>query len=125
MATLIRWPVPLIFANIWPMAMNDEETVALVAGGHTFGKAHGAGDGGCYAERKQPLSKKWALAGLVNMDLAKEAMLLLVVLRLDCNPTKWDNGYFDLLLGYEWSLQKVQLVRIFGMRLTQRRRSCT
>jgi len=87
------------------MAMNDEETVALVAGGHTFGKGHGAG-----AEDHVQLEPEGA--PLENMGFGwqsthasgKGADTITSGFEgaWTADPTKWDNGYFDLLFGYEW-----------------------
>ncbi len=87
------------------MAMNDEETVALVAGGHTFGKGHGAG-----AEDHVQLEPEGA--PLENMGFGwqsthasgKGADTITSGFEgaWTANPIKWDNGYFDLLFGYEW-----------------------
>lgn len=91
------------------MAMNDEETVALVAGGHTFGKAHGAGDpelvgaepeGADIAE--QGLGWRNALGTGKGADTTTSG----IEGAWKPNPTTWDNGYFDVLFGYEWELTK-------------------
>ena len=91
------------------MAMNDEETVALTAGGHTFGKAHGAGSEdlvgvepegaeieqmgfGCKNEYESGKGRDTTTSGIEGAWTA--------------NPTQWDNGYFDILFGNEWELGK-------------------
>ena len=91
------------------MAMNDEETVALVAGGHTFGKAHGAGpedSGG--AEPEGASIEKMGLGWMSSHGSGKGSDTITsgVEGAWTANPTKWDNGYFDLLFGYEWELTK-------------------
>ncbi len=91
------------------MAMNDEETVALVAGGHTFGKAHGAGDPklvgpepeGASIE-EQGLGWKNALGSGKGVHTTTSG----IEGAWKPNPTTWDNGYFDMLFGYEWELTK-------------------
>ena len=91
------------------MAMNDEETVALVAGGHTFGKCHGAGDTSLVGPEPEG-------AGLVEQGLGwrngfatgkgAETTTSGIEGAWTANPVKWDNGYFDVLFGYEWELTK-------------------
>ena len=91
------------------MAMNDEETVALVAGGHTFGKCHGAAgaehvgpepEGASIEE--QGLGWKNSFGSGVGVDTISSG----IEGAWTTNPIQWDNGYFDLLLGYEWELTK-------------------
>jgi len=91
------------------MAMNDEETVALIAGGHTFGKAHGAGDTALVgpAPEAAPIEAMglgWAnkFGTGVGVDTTNSG----IEGAWKPNPTKWDNGYFDMLFGYEWELTK-------------------
>ena len=91
------------------MAMNDEETVALVAGGHTFGKAHGAGpEDSVGAEPEGATIEKLGLGWVSSYASGKGSDTITsgVEGAWTSNPTKWDNGYFDLLFGYEWELTK-------------------
>ncbi|MCZ4257786.1 catalase/peroxidase HPI [Sulfitobacter sp. G21635-S1] len=91
------------------MAMNDEETVALVAGGHTFGKAHGAGDPSLVGSEPEAgalqdmgfgwLNKHGSGKGVDTTTSGIEGPWT-------ANPTKWDMGYFDVLFGYDWELTK-------------------
>jgi catalase-peroxidase len=92
------------------MAMNDEETVALVAGGHTFGKTHGAGDPGKYVGREPEAAaiEEQGLGWKNIFEDGKGAHTITSGLEgaWTPNPTKWDNGYFETLFGYEWELTK-------------------
>jgi catalase-peroxidase len=91
------------------MAMNDEETVALVAGGHTFGKAHGAGDPKLVGAEPEAASIEEQGLGWRN-SLGSGRGVHTTTSGIEGawkpNPTKWDMGYFDMLLGYEWELTK-------------------
>ena len=91
------------------MAMNDEETVALTAGGHTFGKAHGAGDPKLVGPEPEaaPLEEmglgwKNKLGAGVGVHTTSSG----IEGAWKPNPTQWDMGYFDMLFGYEWELVK-------------------
>ena len=91
------------------MGMTDEETVALVAGGHTFGKAHGAGDP-IYVG-PEPEASDMADMGLgwknsYESGLAVHTTTSGIEGAWKPNPTTWDMGYFDVLFGYEWELTK-------------------
>ena len=91
------------------MAMNDEETVALVAGGHTFGKAHGAGDAALVgAEPEGAEIEQMGLGWISTFGSGKgrDTITSGIEGAWTANPTQWDNGYFDLLFGYEWKLVK-------------------
>ena len=91
------------------MAMNDEETVALIAGGHTFGKTHGAGDatlvgpepeGGLIEQQGLGWSSKHATG------IAGDAITSGLEVTWTTTPTKWSNNFFQNLFGYEWELTK-------------------
>ena len=89
------------------MAMNDYETVALVAGGHTFGKGHGAGpDDNVGVEPEGGALEKMGLGWLSSYASGKGRDTITSGFEgaWTANPTQWDNGYFDLLFGYEWEL---------------------
>jgi catalase-peroxidase len=99
-----------IRATFARMAMNDEETVALTAGGHTFGKAHGAADPGQYVGPEPEggtiedqgfgwINKFGGGHGVHTVTSGIEGAWTK-------NPTRWDNGYFENLFGYEWELTK-------------------
>jgi catalase-peroxidase len=91
------------------MAMNDEETVALVAGGHTFGKAHGAGDPALVGAEPEGASLEEMGLGWKNrLGTGKGAHTTTSGIEgaWKPNPTTWDMGYFDMLFGYEWELVK-------------------
>jgi catalase-peroxidase len=92
------------------MAMNDYETVALTAGGHTFGKAHGAADPGKYVG-PEPEGAGIDEQGLgwkntFNSGKGLHAITSGIEGAWTNNPTQWDNGYFENLFGYEWELNK-------------------
>jgi catalase-peroxidase len=91
------------------MAMDDEETAALTAGGHTVGKTHGNGD----AAKLGPVPEGADIAeqglGWMNHEtrsVGRNTVTSGIEGAWTTHPTKWDNGYFDLLFGYEWELKK-------------------
>jgi catalase-peroxidase len=91
------------------MAMNDEETVALVAGGHTFGKAHGAGDPKLVGPEPEATGIEEQGLGWKNSFGSGRGVHTTssgIEGAWKPNPTKWDNGYFDMLFGYEWELTR-------------------
>ena len=91
------------------MAMDDEETVALVAGGHTFGKAHGAGDPkhvGAEPEGADVIEQGLGWSNSFGTGVAGHAITSGLEGAWKPNPTTWDNGYFETLFGYEWELTK-------------------
>ncbi len=92
------------------MAMNDEETVALIAGGHTFGKMHGAADPDEYVEA-EPEGAPLAEQGLgwksnYGSGMGDDTITSGLEGAWTADPTRWDNGYFDLLFNYDWELVK-------------------
>ncbi len=91
------------------MAMNDEETVALVAGGHTFGKAHGAGDPSLVGAEPEGCTIEQMGLGWKNTHgtgIGDDTTTSGIEGPWTANPTQWDNGYFDLLFGYDWNVTK-------------------
>ena len=91
------------------MAMNDEETVALTAGGHTFGKAHGAGSEDLVGVEPEgaPLEQMgFGWKSDHGSGQGRDSITSGIEGPWTANPTQWDNGYFDLLFGYEWELVK-------------------
>jgi catalase-peroxidase len=91
------------------MAMNDEETVALVAGGHTFGKCHGAGDAAQVGAEPEGADITEMGLGWKNSQGTGRGVDTItsgIEGAWTPNPTQWDNGYFDMLFGYEWKLTK-------------------
>ena len=91
------------------MAMNDEETVALIAGGHTFGKTHGAGSADHVgpAPEAAPIEQQ-GLGWVSSFRSGKGGDQIGSGLEVTWTPkpTQWSNGYFDMLFGYEWELTK-------------------
>ncbi|MEJ2541619.1 MAG: catalase/peroxidase HPI [Gemmatimonadota bacterium] len=91
------------------MAMNDEETVALIAGGHTFGKCHGAGDKalvGPEPEGATIAEQGFGWTSAHGTGVAADAITSGLEGAWTPTPTQWDNGYFDMLFGYDWELTK-------------------
>jgi catalase-peroxidase len=92
------------------MAMNDEETVALIAGGHTFGKAHGAASAAAYCgpEPEGCSLEEQGLGWKSTFGTGKGGDAITSGLEgaWTSNPVKWDNGYFENLFGYEWKVGK-------------------
>jgi catalase-peroxidase len=91
------------------MAMNDEETVALVAGGHTFGKAHGAGDPALVGREPEGAAIEEMGLGWKNAFGTGKGVHTTtsgIEGAWKPNPTQWDMGYFDMLFGYEWELTR-------------------
>jgi len=92
------------------MAMNDEETVALTAGGHTFGKCHGAAPADRHVGREPegaPLEEQglgWRSS--YGSGKGDDAITSGIEGSWTPNPTRWDSGYFDMLFGYDWDLVK-------------------
>ncbi|WP_276678557.1 catalase/peroxidase HPI [Thalassolituus oleivorans] len=89
------------------MAMNDEETVALTAGGHTVGKAHGNGKAenlGAEPEAADIEEQGMGWNNHKTRGIGRDTVTSGIEGAWTTNPTQWDNGYFDLLLGYDWEL---------------------
>ncbi|RVU86614.1 catalase/peroxidase HPI [Leucothrix sargassi] len=87
------------------MAMNDEETVALAAGGHTVGKCHGNGDAAALGAEPEGANIEDQGFGWMGKN-GRDTVSSGIEGAWTTNPTKWDNGYFDLLLNNEWELKK-------------------
>ena len=91
------------------MAMNDEETVALIAGGHTFGKTHGAGDAahvGAHPEAAELEAQGLGWSSKYGSGIAGDAITSGLEVTWTTTPTKWNNDFFKHLFGYEWELCK-------------------
>ena len=91
------------------MAMNDEETVALTAGGHTVGKCHGNGDPSLLEPEPEAAGLEDQGLGWINKTkrgIGRNTVTSGLEGAWTTNPVKWDNGYFELLLNYEWELKK-------------------
>ncbi len=91
------------------MAMNDEETVALTAGGHTVGKCHGNGSAELLGPDPEAADVEDQGLGWLNKTsrgIGRDAVTSGIEGAWTTHPTRWDNGYFHLLLNYEWALQK-------------------
>ncbi|TJX62261.1 MAG: catalase-peroxidase, partial [Mesorhizobium sp.] len=91
------------------MAMNDEETVALIAGGHTFGKTHGAGDAalvGAEPEGAGIEAQGLGWSSKYATGIAGDAITSGLEVTWTTTPTKWSNNFFDNLFNYEWELTK-------------------
>ena len=98
--------VRLTFAR---MAMDDEETVALTAGGHTVGKAHGNGDASILGPNPEAAALEEQGLGWRNptgTGVGRDTVSSGLEGAWTTHPTRWDNGYFKLLLGYDWELKK-------------------
>ncbi|TFE98825.1 catalase/peroxidase HPI [Shinella sumterensis] len=98
-----------IRATFARMAMNDEETVALIAGGHTFGKTHGAGDAsfvGIDPEGGELEAQGLGWKSTFNSGVGKDAIGSGLEVTWTSTPTKWSNNFFWNLFGYEWELEK-------------------
>jgi catalase-peroxidase len=91
------------------MAMNDEETVALTAGGHTVGKCHGNGDAALLGSEPEGAELEDQGFGWLNKTkrgIGRDSVSSGIEGAWTTHPTQWDNGYFQLLLNYEWELKK-------------------
>ncbi|MGB5445781.1 MAG: catalase/peroxidase HPI [Psychromonas sp.] len=91
------------------MAMNDEETVALTAGGHTVGKCHGNGDAALLGPEPEAAGIEEQGLGWINntkRGIGRDTVSSGIEGAWTTHPTQWDNGYFTLLLNYEWELKK-------------------
>jgi len=91
------------------MAMNDEETVALTAGGHTVGKAHGNGDAAILGPEPEGADIEDQGFGWLNKTkrgIGRDTVSSGIEGAWTTHPTQWDNGYFSLLLNYDWELKK-------------------
>ncbi|NBX47957.1 MAG: catalase/peroxidase HPI, partial [Chloroflexi bacterium] len=91
------------------MAMNDEETVALTAGGHTVGKTHGNGDAANLGPEPEGADVHEQGLGWMNhvtRGVGRDTVTSGIEGAWTTHPTKWDNGYFDMLFGHEWELKK-------------------
>ncbi|GAL24731.1 catalase [Vibrio variabilis] len=102
------------------MGMNDEETVALVAGGHTFGKTHGAGSEAEMGPEPEaaPLEEMgFGWKNSFGTGKVEDTTTSGIEGAWTPNPIQWDNGYFDMLFGYDWDLVKSQRAHGSGSRL--------
>lgn len=91
------------------MAMNDEETVALTAGGHTVGKAHGNGSAANLGPEPEAADVEEQGLGWINhktRGIGRDTVTSGIEGAWTTNPTQWDNGYFEMLLNHEWELTK-------------------
>ncbi len=91
------------------MGMNDEETVALTAGGHTVGKAHGNGNAAKLGDAPEGANLEEQGLGWINNSsrgIGRDTVSSGLEGAWTTNPTKWDNGYFQLLLNHDWELRK-------------------
>ena len=109
------------------MAMNDEETVALTAGGHTVGKAHGNGQAQNLGPAPEGAEINEQGLGWMNhstRSVGRDTVTSVLEGAWTTHPTQWDNGYFHLLLNYEWELTKSPAGAHSGDLYTSSRKTC-
>jgi catalase-peroxidase len=104
------------------MAMNDEETVALIAGGHTFGKTHGAGDPIVVGPSRKPADRGQGLGwrSKHGTGVGADAITSGLEVTWTQTPTKWSNHFFDNLFKFEWELTKSPAAPTSGKPRTRR-----
>ncbi len=103
------------------MAMNDEETVALTAGGHTVGKCHGNGDAANLGPEPEAADVHEQGLGWINhktRGIGRDTVTSGIEGAWTTHPTQWDYGYFHLLFKYDWELKKSQQVHGNGSQST-------
>ncbi|MCZ7599468.1 MAG: hypothetical protein M5U09_19510 [Gammaproteobacteria bacterium] len=108
------------------MAMNDEETVALTAGGHTVGKCHGNGDAALLGPEPEAAGVEDQGLGWLNKTrrgVGHDAVTSGLEGAWTTHPTRWDKGYFDMLLNHEWESRRARQARGSGSPSTSRKRT--
>ena len=106
--------------------MNDEETVALTAGGHTVGKAHGSGNAAEPGSARERRRREQGLGWMNHKTrgVGRDSVTSGIEGCLEAHPTKWDNGYFEMLLKHDWELTRARPAPGSTSRSASSRKTC-